>query len=67
MLQLITCIFLMSAVGAYNLGFQLILYELNDQFEKLLVGINTAFTYRKENKFQNLFIDCIRHHQLIIK
>eukprot|EP00102_Acyrthosiphon_pisum_P018798 XP_016656008.1 PREDICTED: odorant receptor 42a-like [Acyrthosiphon pisum] len=36
-------------------------------FEMLLNGINDAFKYKMDKQFQTLFIDCIRHHQIIIK
>lgn len=41
--------------------------ELNNQFEILLTSINNAFDKRMERSFQNIFIDCICHHQIIIK
>lgn len=41
--------------------------ELNNQFEILLTNINDAFEKRFDKRFQNLFTDCISHHQIIIK
>lgn len=41
--------------------------ELTNQFDMLLNEIKDAFKYRMEKQFEMRFIDCIRHHQMIIK
>ncbi|KAL4121352.1 hypothetical protein QTP88_013881 [Uroleucon formosanum] len=66
-LQIIFTICLFISVLSFNLGFMVFLNELNTQFEMLLDGINDAFKYKMNKQFSTLFIDCIRHHQIIIK
>ncbi|XP_027848734.2 uncharacterized protein LOC114128419 [Aphis gossypii] len=63
---LFTVILYISSLS-FNLGFMVFLNELTNQFEILLDGINDAFKYKRDKQFQPLFIDCIRHHQIIIK
>jgi len=65
--QVIFTIILYISVLSFNLGFMVFLNELTNQFEMLLDGINDAFKYKMDKQFQTLFIDCIRHHQIIIK
>lgn len=66
-LQVIFTIILYISVLSFNLGFMVFLNEFTNQFEMLLDGINDAFKYKMDKQFQTLFIDCIRHHQIIIK
>ncbi|XP_029342311.1 uncharacterized protein LOC107882321 [Acyrthosiphon pisum] len=66
-LQVIFTIILYISVLSFNLGYMVFLNELITQFEMLLNGINDAFKYKMDKQFQTLFIDCIRHHQIIIK
>jgi len=67
-LQVIFTIILYISVLSFNLGLMVFLNELTNQFEILLDGINDAFKYRMDKlQFQTRFIDCIRHHQIIIK
>lgn len=54
-------------MAIFNFGLMIILYEMNNQFELLLSGIKDAFSHRMGQQFQEYFIDCIRHHQIIIK
>lgn len=44
-----------------------ILYEVNNQLQLLLDGVKEAFIYRMDKTFQKHFIDCIFHHQIIIR
>lgn len=57
----------MLSLGACNIGLMVFLSELNDQIYKLTCGLNETFKYRMEKEFQIHFIDCVRHHQSIIK
>ncbi|XP_060868321.1 odorant receptor 85b-like isoform X1 [Metopolophium dirhodum] len=66
-LQVIFTIILCISVFSFNLGFMVFLNELITQFEMLLDEINDAFKYKMDKQFETLFIDCIRHHQIIIK
>jgi len=66
-LQVIFTISLYISVLSLNLGFMVFLNELTTQFEMLLDGINDAFKFKMDKQFPSLFIDCIRHHQIIIK
>lgn len=50
-----------------NFGLMVFFYELTYQFDLLLIGIKNAFHYRMDENFQNMFKDCICHHQTIIK
>jgi hypothetical protein len=67
LLQTILALFLITATGAMKCGFIMLLSELNYQFEHLLYGLEQAFNHRMEQQFKIVFLDCIRHHQLIIK
>lgn len=55
------------SAGSYNLGFMIVLYELNNQYEILLEGIKNSFNFKMDHRFEKHFIECIRQHQLIIK
>lgn len=66
-LQLVSTFFILLSLGACNIGLLVFLSELNDQIYKLTHGLNEAFEYRMVYEFRSHFIDCIRHHQSIIK
>lgn len=66
-LQIIIALIIYISIILSNLGLMMIFYELNIQYEILLNGLDNAFTYRKKNKFEILFNNCIRHHQIIIE
>lgn len=59
--------FIYMSVASVNLGFMLMLFELDYQFEMLLIGFKDVFEFRMEQYFLNRFVDCVRHHQVIIK
>jgi len=66
-MQVIFTIILYISTLSFNLGFMVFLNEVTNQFEMLLDEIKDAFKYKRDKQFQPLFIDCIRHHQIIIK
>uniref|UniRef100_A0A2S2PJ41 Gustatory and odorant receptor 7 n=1 Tax=Schizaphis graminum TaxID=13262 RepID=A0A2S2PJ41_SCHGA len=66
-MQVIFTIVLYISTLSFNLGFMVFLNEVTNQFEMLLDEIKDAFKYKRDKQFQPLFIDCIRHHQVIIK
>lgn len=60
-------IILNVSLASFNIGLIVIFNELNIQFQMLLDELRNAFKYRTEEKFKKLFVDCVYHHQLIIK
>jgi len=52
---------------SFNFGFVVFVFEMNNQFRHLFGQLEDAFDYRMEESFEKKFINCIRHHQLIIK
>lgn len=68
MVQYIFVVFLFVTTISINFGCMVFLSEILKQFEILLEGIKNAFNnHRMEENFETHFIDCIRHHQIIIK
>ncbi|XP_025200899.1 odorant receptor 49b-like [Melanaphis sacchari] len=65
--QIVLTVILYISTLSFNLGFMVFLNELTNQFEILLDGIDNAFKFKRDKQFQLFFIDCIRHHQIIIK
>lgn len=61
------CIILYISVGSYTFAFLVFFLEISNQFELLLIGLKEAFDFRLNQLFETKFIDCVRHHQLIIR
>ncbi|VVC30762.1 Hypothetical protein CINCED_3A010888 [Cinara cedri] len=65
--QLLSITLTYISVGSFNFGFMVMLHEFLHQFGMLLDELNEAFDYRNDKQFERRFIDCIIHHQMIIK
>jgi len=66
-IQIMCCVILYTSIASLNFAFFIFLHELRNQFQILLNGLTDSFNYRMTDEFQNRFINCIRHHQMIIK
>ncbi|XP_050424759.1 uncharacterized protein LOC126835922 [Adelges cooleyi] len=66
-LQVISSTYTLVSITLYNIYMIVFLTELKEQFNLLTSGIREAFNYRMDQHFQDYFVDCVRHHQTLIK
>lgn len=66
-IQFVFVAILYISVATFNFGVMVFLNEMNTQYEMLLDEIKDAFDHRMNDNFKSRFIDCIHHHQIIIK
>ncbi|XP_050520570.1 uncharacterized protein LOC126893995 [Daktulosphaira vitifoliae] len=67
LLQATSCCYFLIATVAYNVYLVIFLSEIRHQFKLLEIGLETAFFDRKSMLFQDSFVNCIRHHQELLK
>lgn len=65
--QIISMASICISAASYNFAFVVVVYEFDFQFKMLLDELNEAFNYRHDKRFKKYFIDCIIHHQMIIR
>lgn len=63
----LTCCTVLYTSTTFNFGIMVFWYELTCQFQILLNEVKEAFKHRMDHTFQKRFIECICHHQMIIK